>query len=80
MDRHGGHAFSHSPNRFIDGDFFRIHGVAGNNLELSLGCKVAQIRSCGSWFKVKISIFTTFVYVFTLFIGLSLIFLTMQMK
>ena len=50
---------------------FRIKGVAGNNLELSLGCKVAQIRSCGSWFEVEISLFMMFVYVFTLFIGLS---------
>ena len=42
--------------------FFRIQGVAGNNLELSLGCKVAQIRSCGSWFEVEFSLFMMFMF------------------
>ena len=43
-------------------------------------CKVCQIRSGGSWFEAEISLFMMFVYGFTLFIRLSLIFLNMQMK
>ena len=52
----------------------------GTNSKLSLGCKVGQVRCWGSWFETKISLFIMFVYVFTLFIRLSLIFLNMQMK
>ena len=78
------HAFSHSPNRFIYGDFFSNSGGPrkqfGTNSKLSLGCKVGQIRSWGSWFKPEISLFMMFVYVFTLFIRISFIFLNVQMK
>ena len=52
----------------------------GNNLKLSLGCKVAQIRSWGSRFVVEISLFMMFVYVFTLFIRLLVILLNMKIN
>ena len=48
--------------------------------KLSLECKVGQIRSWGIWFGVEISLFMMFVYVSTLFISLSLIFLSMQIR
>ena len=44
------------------------------------GGKVGQIKFWGSWCKAEISLFMMVVYVFTLFIRLSLIFLNMQMK
>ena len=49
----------------------------GTNSKWSLECKVGQIRSWGSRFVVEISLFIMFVYVFTLFIRLLLIFLNM---
>ena len=52
----------------------------GTNSKLSLRLKLGQIRSWGIWFEAEISLFIMFVYDFTLFIGLSLIFLNMQMK
>ena len=52
----------------------------GTNSKLSLGCKVGQIRSRGSWFEAEISLFMMFFMIFTLFIRFSLIFLNMQMK
>ena len=51
-----------------------------SNLKLSLGCKLGQIRSWGSWFDAKTSLFMMFVYVFILFIWLSLIFVNMLMN
>ena len=50
----------------------------GSNLKLSLGCKVGQIRSLGSWFEAEISLFMMFFYVFGLLIRLPLILLNMQ--
>ena len=52
----------------------------GTNSKLSFGCKVRQIRALGSSFETEISSLMMFVYVFTLFIRLSLIFFAMQMK
>ena len=52
----------------------------GTNSKLSLGCKVGQIRSCGGWCEADNSLFMIFVYVFALFVRLSLIFLKKQMK
>ena len=60
--------------------FERPREQFGTNSKLSLGCKVGQIRSCGSWFEAEISFLMMFVYVFSIFIRLSLIFLNMQMK
>ena len=45
---HGNHAFSHSPIRFINGEFFS-HSEGprekfDTNSKLSLGCKVGEIR------------------------------------
>ena len=36
------HAFLHSPNRFILGDFFRIQGTPGNNLAPMKKCPGVQ--------------------------------------
>ena len=77
--------FSHSPNRFIYGEFvFALGGPKeqfGTNSKLSFGCKVGQIRSRGRWFEAEISLFMMFFFmIFSLSIRLSLIFLNMQMK
>ena len=84
MKCHGNHAFSHSPNQFIYWDFCS-HSEGpreqfDTNSKLSLGSKVGQIRSCGSWFEAEISLFMMFVYVFALFIRLLIISSNMQMK
>ena len=83
MGCHDNHAFSHSPNSFIYGDFLHSGGPreqSDTNSKLSLGCKLGQIRSWGSWFDAKTSLFMMFVYVFILFIRLSLIFVNMLMN
>ena len=81
---HTNRAFSHSPNQFFyEGFFSRLGGPQeqfGTNSKLSLGCKVGQIRSWDSLFEAEIGLFMMFLYVFTLFIRLSLIFLNIQMK
>ena len=52
----------------------------GTNSKVSLGCNVSQIRPRGGCFETEISLFMMFVYGFTLFISLSLIFLNIQIK
>ena len=60
---------------------FFAHSGDINNSKLSLGCKVGQIRVWVIVFEAEISLFMImFIYVFTLFIKLSLIFLNMKMK
>ena len=74
------HAFSHIPSRFIYGFFFSHSGDI-NNSKLSLGCKVDQIRVWVIVFEAEISLFMImFIYVFNVFIKLSLIILNMKMK
>ena len=80
MGSHGKHAFSQS---IYGNSLFAFRGsqeTICTNSKLSLGCKVGQIISLGSWFEAEISLFMIFVYAFTLFIRLSLTFLNMQMK
>ena len=81
---HSNRAFSHSHNQFFMRDFFfAFRGPQeqfGTNSKLSLGCKIGQIRSWNSVFEAKIGLFMMFLYVFTFFIRLSLIFLNIQMK
>ena len=63
--------------------FFAFRGpkeTIRHQFKMSLWCKIGRIRSWGSWFEAEISLFMMFVYVFNLFIRLSLILLNMQMK
>ena len=58
---HGNHAFSHSPNELMFRNiFFSFRGTQdfffGTDEQLSWGCKLGQIRFCGTGYPISVLI------------------------